>query len=51
MPKFNLTEEDAGVATEFIEKNLPIKEALPDFYKEGAPSAEVIALGEKLFLR
>ncbi|CAG1022116.1 hypothetical protein DOJK_01453 [Patescibacteria group bacterium] len=49
MPKFNLTEEDAVVATEFIEKNLLIKEALPDFYKEGAPSAEVIASGEKLF--
>lgn len=49
MPKFNLTEEDAKFATEFIEKNLLFKETLPDFYKDGAPSVEVVASGEKLF--
>ena len=49
MPKFNLTEDEAKVATEYIEKNLLTKEAFPDPIKEGAPSTEIIAAGEKLF--
>lgn len=49
MPKFNLAEDEAGVATEYMEKNLIVKEGLPDFYKEGALSPEIIAAGEKLF--
>lgn len=49
MPKFNLTEEEAKSATDYIEKNLITKEALPDIYKEGAPSPEIIAAGEKVF--
>lgn len=49
MPKFNLAESEAKAATEFIEKNLLFKEPLPDFYKEGPPTADIIAAGEKLF--
>ena len=49
MPKFNLTGEEAKAATEYIEKNLITKEALPDIYKDGMPSAEVVAAGEKVF--
>jgi mono/diheme cytochrome c family protein len=49
MPKFNLTEEDANVATEFMDKHLLRKEPLQDIYKDSAPSQEIIAAGEKLF--
>lgn len=49
MPKFNLSEEEAKAATDFIEKNLIVKETLPDFYKDGLPSPDVIAGGAKLF--
>ncbi len=49
MPKFNLTEEDAKVATEYIEKNLHTKDSLPDIFEGSSPSPDVIAAGEKLF--
>ena len=51
MPKFNLTEEDAKVAIEYIEKNLKTKETLPNPFEGGVPSAEVVAAGEKLFTK
>ena len=49
MPKFNLTEEEARFATEYIEKNLHTKEPLPKIFEEGKPSPEVVAAGENLF--
>lgn len=49
MPKFNLTEEDAKVAVEYLEKNLHLKENLPNPFEKEKPSQEVIAAGEKLF--
>jgi len=49
MPKFNLNENEAKAATEYIEKNLLIKESLPDIFKDAPPTAEIIAAGEKLF--
>lgn len=49
MPKFNLTEEDAKAATDFMDKNLIAKEALLNPFMEGAPSPEIVAAGEKLF--
>lgn len=49
MPKFNLTEDEATMATDYIEKNLVHKEVLPDFYKDGPPSQDIVAGGEKLF--
>lgn len=49
MPKFNLTEDDAKFATEFMEKHLLKKDMPQDIFKDGAPSQEVVAAGEKLF--
>jgi len=49
MPKFNLTEEDAKVATEYIEKNLHTKEPFTNLFEGSSPSPDVIAAGEKLF--
>ncbi|MDE1890378.1 MAG: c-type cytochrome [Planctomycetota bacterium] len=49
MPKFNLTEDDSKVATEFMEKNLLTKEALPNILGTDVPSPEMVAAGEKLF--
>lgn len=49
MPKFNLIENEAKTATEYIEKNLLIKESLPDIFKDAPPTTEIIAAGEKLF--
>ncbi|GJQ22445.1 hypothetical protein BIY37_11670 [Candidatus Brocadia sapporoensis] len=49
MPKFNLNENEAKAATEYIEKSLLIKESLPDIFKDAPPTAEIIAAGEKLF--
>ncbi|MBM4067314.1 MAG: c-type cytochrome, partial [Planctomycetes bacterium] len=49
MPKFNLTEEDAKAAIEYIEKNLHTKEPLSNPFEGGAPPADVVAAGEKLF--
>lgn len=49
MPKFNLTEGEAKAATDYLEKNLITKEPLPDIYKGGTPSSEIIAAGEKVF--
>ncbi|WKZ16451.1 MAG: c-type cytochrome [Candidatus Jettenia caeni] len=49
MPKFNLTEEDAKVATEFMDKYLLNKELPQDVFKGEAPSPEIVSMGEKLF--
>jgi len=49
MPKFNLIEEDAKAAIEYIEKNLHTKEPLLNPFEGGAPPADVVAAGEKLF--
>lgn len=49
MPKFNLTEDEAKAATEYLEKNLVFKDPLIDLYKDNPPTAEIIASGEKLF--
>lgn len=49
MPKFNLTEDEAKVAVEYIEKNLIVKEGLPNPLEGGSISADMVAGGEKLF--
>ncbi|MGQ3684812.1 MAG: c-type cytochrome [Candidatus Loosdrechtia sp.] len=49
MPKFNLTEEDANIATEFMDKYLLRKVPLQAIFEDGVPSQEIIASGEKLF--
>ena len=49
MPKFNLTDDDAKVAVEYLEKHLVTKEPMSNPFESGAPSAEMIAVGEKLF--
>ena len=51
MPKFNLTEDDAKAAIGYIEKNLHTKQPLPNPFGGGAPSADVVAAGEKLFTK
>lgn len=49
MPKFNLTEDDAQAAVEYLEKNLHTTTPLENPFEGGAPSAEIVAAGEKLF--
>ncbi|MCF6157912.1 MAG: c-type cytochrome [wastewater metagenome] len=49
MPKFNLTTEDATVATEFMDKHLLHKEPLQDIFNGEVPSDDIVAAGEKLF--
>lgn len=49
MPKFNLTDEDAKAAVDYIEKNLLTKAPLLDPLEGGSPSADIVVSGEKLF--
>ncbi len=49
MPKFNLSEDDAKLATDYMEKNLTTKDALPNPFGEAAALQELAMSGEKVF--